>query len=439
MSAPDSAAALAADAPWPELDRRFLQMDRQSAPPPFPLDVLPEPWRPWVEGHAQGSTCVDYVAQGLLAAVSAVCGSRIVVEVTPHWREPLVLWQALIGAPSTGKTPALAAARRLLGSLTAPADPLEGREQVPRGKLVLSSWQLDRGISCWHDEDGWLRELAREGRVRTFTIAGWSGASLHEEDIIDIGYGGMRWAESIFGTLPANRLAETLSAIDDALLSRFLYCWPVPRLEARLERLFDGERTRRLVQRLVDLPGTIREPFALGPGDAARERLEDLLPRLRAFMRDADGVQAAWIGKAAGNIVRLAGLLSLMDWATVDGEAPCRTVEEHHLERAHALWTDYYWPHAQAVFGEAPLTLAERRVRRVGQWLRRMRPETVSREEVRREALSQAVDADAAESVIERLEQQGVLRMLVPQRVGSRGPGRRRWAVNPQLWAKLRC
>ena len=87
MFAPESSAA--ADAPWPALDRCCLQKDRR-APPPFPLDVVAPAWRPWIEGHAQASSCVDYIALALLASVSAVCGSRTVVDVTPHWREPLV-------------------------------------------------------------------------------------------------------------------------------------------------------------------------------------------------------------------------------------------------------------------------------------------------------------------------------------------------------------
>jgi hypothetical protein len=165
----------------------------------------------------------------------------------------------------------------------------------------------------------------------------------------------------------------------------------------------------------------------------AVERLEEMVPQMRAFMRDTDGVQAAWIGKAAGNIVRLAGLLCLMDWAEGSTKEPPTIVEEQHLERAHMLWTDYFWPHAEAVFADAPLTLAERRVRRVGRWLKRMRPQSVSREEVRREALGQTVTADVAESVLERLEQYGAVRMLVPQ--AGRGRPRRRWEVNPDFWA----
>ena len=101
MSIADSAAETPG-VPWPELDPRLLQRDRRAALPLFPLDVIPGAWRPWIDGHAQASTCTDYIAQALLAVVAAVCGSRMVVDVTPHWREPLVLWQALVGAPSTG-------------------------------------------------------------------------------------------------------------------------------------------------------------------------------------------------------------------------------------------------------------------------------------------------------------------------------------------------
>ena len=432
MFAPDSAAA--ADAPWPELDRSFLQKDRR-APPPFPLDVIAAAWWPWIEGHARASTCVDYVAQALLAAVSTVCGSRFVVDVTPHWREPLVLWQALVGAPSTGKTPALVAARRLIAGITAPPDVFTPTEKTPRGEPELTAWLLYRGMSRWHDDSDWLAEAWRDRENRALAIAAWTGDPSHDEDFIEVGKARNRFAESIFGTLQADRLAETLTTVDEGLLSRFLYCWPVPRLEVRLDRATaDAADARPLLQRLVDLPGTTREPAALGLDEAAVERLQDLLPRLRAFMRDSDGVEAAWIGKGVGNIVRLAGLLSLMDWAATVDAAPCTAVGEGHLERAHALWTDYFWPHAQAVFGQAAPTIDERRVRRVGQWLRRMRPQIVSREEVRREALAHAADAEAAERIIERLEQHGVLRMLEPQTNRSGGPRRRRWQVNPELW-----
>lgn len=433
MSVADSRAE-APNTPWPELDRRFLQSECRSAPPPFPLDVIPEAWRPWIEGHAQASTCIDYIAQALLAAVSAVCGSRMVVDVTAQWREPLVLWQALVGGPSTGKTPAMVAARRLLASLQAPDDPPVS-EEAARGDPPLTPWLMDRGVSRWLDDCDWLGAISRDHEGRPFVVGGWTGDPSHCPGFLSFDGHDSRWPRSVFGTLQADRLAETLSGVDDGLLSRLLYCWPVPRLDSRLDRVTsDDGAARGLMQRLMDLPGTILEPAALQLQEGAVDRLQGLLPQLRAFMRDADGVEAAWIGKAAGTIVRLAGLLCLIEWAAGGAAEPCTTVEERHVERGHALWSDYYWPHAQAVFGAASPSIAERRVRRVGRWLQRMRPPMISREEVRREALGQAVNADIAESVIERLEQYGVLRMLPPQTGRSGGRPRRRWEVNPDLW-----
>jgi hypothetical protein len=64
-----------------------------------------------------------------------------------------------------------------------------------------------------------------------------------------------------------------------------------------------------------------------------------------------------------------------------------------------------------------------------------MRPEMISREEVRREALGQTVDADTADRVLERLEQYGAVRMLPVVKESRRGPRRLRWEVNPALWA----
>jgi hypothetical protein len=110
-------------------------------------------------------------------------------------------------------------------------------------------------------------------------------------------------------------------------------------------------------------------------------------------------------------------------------------VEEQHVERAHALWSDYFWPHAQAVFGSGGTTVADRQARRVAAWLRRMRPDAVSREEIRREALCQTVDADTAEDLIERLQRYGALRPTAVETSRRRGPHKRRWAVNPDLWA----
>ncbi len=106
-----------APAGWPAPDPSLLD-DGRPVVPAFPLDTVPQPWREWVSDTAGGAGApVDYVAQAVLGAVAGLCGAGVKACVTPSWSEPLVLWQALVGAPSAGKTPALDAIGRPLATV----------------------------------------------------------------------------------------------------------------------------------------------------------------------------------------------------------------------------------------------------------------------------------------------------------------------------------
>jgi hypothetical protein len=161
--------------PWPEIDRSLLEETRPP-PPPFPLELLPVRWRVWAEQSAQAFTPVDYVAQSLLGAVSAMCGGGIVVRVTPQWTEPLLLWQALVGGPSSGKSPGLASARRLIDGdddrdRAAPAVVTEESLNLVARELIRSP----RGVTLWRDELADWMAAAGQGRDRTGWLAGWNG------------------------------------------------------------------------------------------------------------------------------------------------------------------------------------------------------------------------------------------------------------------------
>ena len=80
---------------------------------------------------------------------------------------------------------------------------------------------------------------------------------------------------------------------------------------------------------------------------------------------------------------------------------------------------------------------ARQHARRVIGWIRARGATEISREDVRREALSQRVNAAGADEVILALEQAGVLREVDDEEEYP-GPGRpaRRWQVNPALLAK---
>ena len=106
--------AFLADAPemsardtWPEPDMRLVSDDRPPAPT-LDDDALPAGWEEWITIEAKARSCPrDYIAAALIAAASAWIGNSRRIAGTADWIEPPHLWFALIGAPSTGKTPAL--------------------------------------------------------------------------------------------------------------------------------------------------------------------------------------------------------------------------------------------------------------------------------------------------------------------------------------------
>src|SRR5277367_5841376 len=92
---------------WPEPDMRLVEDDRTPVPT-LGDDALPAGWEEWIAREAASRVCPrDYVAAAFIAAASAWVGNSRHVAVNGTWSEPPHLWLALIGAPSTGKTPAL--------------------------------------------------------------------------------------------------------------------------------------------------------------------------------------------------------------------------------------------------------------------------------------------------------------------------------------------
>jgi Protein of unknown function (DUF3987) len=103
--------------PWPTVDPGLLEEGRPKLPA-FPLTVFPGQWRDWVKDAAQwAGSSEDYIAQALLASVAGLCGQGVSARITEAWSEPVILWQALVGGPSCGKTPALEWLRRPLGTV----------------------------------------------------------------------------------------------------------------------------------------------------------------------------------------------------------------------------------------------------------------------------------------------------------------------------------
>jgi len=449
---------------WSDPDLSVLD-DRRGPVPAVPLALLQSPWRDWIAetGQATGAPA-DYVLQSALAGIAAVCGAGVRVRVTPAWEEPLVLWLAAVGEAATGKSAALAPMRRLLGVVeqelqvgdserrSAHDDRVgKGAETMPFVPTQLVTDDADpaalaamvaahpRGLLLWRDGpavrlDGEAEDNAHGALWRAAWEARGVTVTRPRQPALVVG----RFAVSIVAALRPQPLRATLQKLsreggDDSLAARFLYAWPGPQ-PYRALAVVDGARDAEILRRLralSHLGGGSDDPCVIEVDARGRAALDGVLATLHAERRQAEGVEASWLGASRSLIVRLAGVLELM--ASIDGTVlRPGAIGAEQVEAAAALWRDYFRPHARAVFDSAELSEPARRVRRVARWLLTHRPSTVSREEIRRRALSLSATADETESVLQRLHYLGFVQ---PDLAYRDKPGRptTHWKVNPAL------
>jgi len=247
------------------------------------------------------------------------------------------------------------------------------------------------------------------------------------------------------GSLDPERLDAALLGTGDGLAARFLYVWPgpAPYRSLRTVKPVREDEVVNALQRIARAVGTPDKPLVLAFEDQAVTVFDTCLERLHGETLRAEGILAGWLGKGRGTVARLAAVLALLDWTAnrPSNALPPTVITTQHLCAAWDLWERYYRPHAQAVFERAGPSDRDRKVRhharRVIGWIRARGAAEISRDDVRREALSQRVNAAGADEVIQALEQAGVLRELDDEEeYPSRGRPARRWQVNPTLLAK---
>src|SRR5271165_5249777 len=134
---------------WPEPDMRLVEDDRTPAPA-LGDDALPAGWEEWIAREAASRGCPpDHVAAALIAAASAWIGNARHVSATATWAEPPHLWLALIGAPSTGKTPALRPIIEACRAIERDAEPewqaatAEHAALAEAARAIEEQWRVD--------------------------------------------------------------------------------------------------------------------------------------------------------------------------------------------------------------------------------------------------------------------------------------------------------
>jgi hypothetical protein len=120
-------------------------------PPAFPLDVLPEPVRGFVEAVASEMQCpVDFPAVGVLAVAARAVGTTCRVALGGNWKEFCNLWLVTVAKVGAAKSPAFKTALA----------PIKFHQQVQNEKHAESQ----RTYRRLHDR--WKAEAARARRNR---------------------------------------------------------------------------------------------------------------------------------------------------------------------------------------------------------------------------------------------------------------------------------
>jgi len=87
---------------------------------PFPVDALPDPISSLVRAGAKALGCApSYIAMAILAGLASAIGATRRIELKDSWKEPAVLWVAVVGESGTLKSPAVSLALRPLKRLQA--------------------------------------------------------------------------------------------------------------------------------------------------------------------------------------------------------------------------------------------------------------------------------------------------------------------------------
>ena len=367
-------ASTAPEPPSPEGDGRtsagpngdavaaFFDPWAEPKPPSFPIDALPAVLRAFAEDRARiiGADPCALAWAAISAASAALDGSiRLKMKKHDHWYVPPAIWVALLGPPSTMKSPIIEAAweplqraqridldhwRQQLANWRAlPKNERDPNEPKPKRRLVSHDGTMealqdilgrqDRGIGVLRDElSGWLGSLEKysganaSGADRAFFLQAFNGGP----NVIDrVARGTIavnNLLVTICGGIQPDRLRQFSDLTDDGLWQRFVPIIVAPASRGVNER--PGVAVTEYmdaINRILTVPGATRAELsetAHGVRADIERQVFDLV------QSDVLGARfASFCGKLAGLWGRLCLVLNYLDPADTHFIVPLKTAE----------------------------------------------------------------------------------------------------------------
>jgi len=287
-----------------------------------------------------------------------------------------------------------------------------------------------------------MTRYASGGSDREFWIESWNGKPYAVDRVGRPPLSIQHLLIGITGGFQPDKLARSFKGDADGLYARCLFGWPA---KAPYQPLTDAvteveTEFKNALTRLIELTaddGSDLIVTAVPLSQEARKSFEAFRKEVHAGSAALDGREAEWWAKTPAHVLRLAGTLAYLDWARRTAGQPIVIAEPHRIEKtfldgAVRLVRDYFWPHARSSLRLIGLSERHVNARKVLRWLQANDRIEVSREDVRRTALTRSIDADATEQLLAALVRAGWMR---PVTTLTGGRSSRRWLVNPKLFA----
>lgn len=440
-----STATAAAVPGLPVPDMGVLNMDPVE-PPPFPLEVF-RSIAPYLDRQAKScSAPVDYVAGPFLSAAGVCIGNARHALPWHGWTEAPILWSAIVGDPSTKKTPAMQGILRPLKSAQRTlAEPYKAKRQEYDDVLTIykarqEQWKSDvrqavkdgtpkpsrpdceepeephpprlyssdmtteaaaqiaahnpKGFLTYRDElSAWMEGMDRyaKGGDRGFWLECYNGGS-HDRDRKGDGWQEVDYLGiAVTGGIQPDRLYSLfMCGDDDGLFSRFLLFWPNPVRPRRPDRggaedVFRGilETLALRLQMDVDENGKPRHRLVPFSADASALVEEWQKVNFDAAL-EANGLMKSHYGKLDGMAVRMALILEFIEWAMhPDRPEPAEVSAESFALAAHFL-SAYAAPMANRVYRKAGMNMVDRNATALARRIRRERLTIINSRELGR-------------------------------------------------------
>jgi len=446
-------------------------------PPTLPRGILPPVIEQFAfeQGMDMGADMAG-IAVSALAVCAAAIPDKIKLQVKRHnksWLESARIWVALVGSPSSKKSPILSAAVSPLRKMDAEmarqyaeqksrCDKLDKDEkaktELPKQtRLLLQDTTIEaaqdilkdspNGVLCFQDElSGWFGSMDKYSNARgaakdrAFWLEAFNGApySVHR-----VGRGSVfieNLSASLIGGIqpePIRKVAD--DSADDGLLQRLLPVVLKPAVEGRDEQasevVFDyAALIRRLYQLDRPLFGGMADGTVLRFDEKAQAYRQEL-ERKHLELQCCESINrklASHIGKYDGIFARLCIVWHCVEAAP--GTLP-QVISERTARRAGTFLHGFLLPHAMAFYaGVLGLSNDHDRLEAVAGYILARKLERVTNRDIQHgDRTMRGLSRPETEAILDQLDALG----WVDRVPGPRPSSPPQWAVNPIVHTKF--